>query len=111
VCEYHQLVHRARELKSSTVLKLFEAIDLWRKPERLDAILLCCTADLRGRTGFEQADYPQASYLQALATAARSTNARDLVAQGLTGEAIKQGLQKARLNSIKAAKANAQKPN
>ena len=111
VCEYHQLVHRARELKSSTLLKLFAAIDLWRKPERLDAILLCCTADLRGRTGFEQADYPQASYLQALATAARSTNARDLVAQGLTGEAIKQGLQKARLNSIKAAKANAQKPN
>lgn len=109
VCEYHQLVHRARELKSSTVLKLFDAIDLWRKPERLEAILLCCTADLRGRTGFEQAEYPQASYLQALATAARSTNARDLVAQGLTGEAIKQGLQKARLNSIKAAKANAQK--
>nr|WP_275692628.1 multifunctional CCA addition/repair protein [Rheinheimera hassiensis] len=110
VCEYHQLVHRARELKSSTVLKLFEAIDLWRKPARLDAILLCCTADLRGRTGFEQAEYPQASYLQALATAARSTNARDLVAQGLTGEAIKQGLQKARLNSIKTAKANVQKP-
>lgn len=110
VCEYHQLVHRARELKSSTVLKLFEAIDLWRKPARLDAILLCCTADLRGRTGFEQAEYPQASYLQALATAARSTNARDLVAQGLTGDAIKQGLQKARLNSIKTAKANAQHP-
>lgn len=111
VCEYHQLVHRARELKSSTVLKLFDAIDLWRKPQRLEAILLCCTADLRGRTGFEQADYPQASYLQTLATAARSISARDLVAQGLTGEAIKQGLQKARLNSIKAAKANAQKPN
>ncbi|MCS4306260.1 tRNA nucleotidyltransferase (CCA-adding enzyme) [Rheinheimera pacifica] len=109
VCEYHQLVHRARELKSSTVLKLFEAIDLWRKPDRLEALLLCCTADLRGRTGFEQAEYPQASYLQTLATAARSVSARDLVAQGLTGEAIKQGLQKARLNSIKAAKANAQK--
>lgn len=109
VCEYHQLVHRACELKSSTVLKLFDAIDLWRKPQRLEAILLCCTADLRGRTGFEQAEYPQASYLQTLATAARSISARDLVAQGLTGEAIKQGLQKARLNSIKAAKANAQK--
>ncbi|MDX1392236.1 MAG: multifunctional CCA addition/repair protein, partial [Rheinheimera sp.] len=63
VCEYHQLIHRAQQLKSSTVLKLFDAIDLWRKPERLDAILLCCTADLRGRTGFEQAAYPQADYL------------------------------------------------
>lgn len=105
VCEYHQIIHRARELKSSTVLKLFNAIDVWRKPERLAAILLCCTADLRGRTGFEQAEYPQAAYLQALASAARRVNAKDLVAQGLSGEAIKQGLQQARLQAIKAAKA------
>lgn len=110
VCEYHQLVHRARELKSSTVLKLFDAIDLWRKPERLEAILLSCTADLRGRTGFEQAEYPQADYLQALATAARQVNAKDLVAQGLTGEAIKQGLQRSRLAAIKAAKQQLQRP-
>ena len=104
VCEYHQLVHRARELKSATVLKLFNAIDIWRKPQRLDDVLLCCTADLRGRTGFEQAEYPQAAYLQALATAARQVNAKDLVAQGLTGEAIKQGLAGARLAAIQAAK-------
>nr|WP_178089605.1 multifunctional CCA addition/repair protein [Rheinheimera lutimaris] len=104
VCEYHQLVHRARELKSSTVLKLFDAIDIWRKPERLNDILLCCTADLRGRTGFEQAEYPQAAYLQALAGAARLINAKELVAQGLTGEAIKHGLQRGRLSAIKAAK-------
>lgn len=104
VCEYHQLVHRARELKSATVLKLFNAIDIWRKPQRLDDVLLCCTADLRGRTGFEQAEYPQADYLQALAMAARQVNAKDLVAQGLTGEAIKQGLAGARLAAIQAAK-------
>lgn len=104
VCEYHQLVHRARELKSSTVLKLFDAIDLWRKPERLAAILLSCTADLRGRTGFEQAEYPQADYLLALANAARQVNAKDLVAQGLSGKAIKQGLQQGRLAAIKAAR-------
>ena len=104
VCEYHQLVHRARELKSATVLKLFNAIDIWRKPQRLDDVLLCCTADLRGRTGFEQAAYPQAAYLQALATAARQVTAKELVAQGLTGEAIKQGLAGARLAAIQAAK-------
>lgn len=104
VCEYHQLVHRALELKSATVLKLFDAIDLWRKPARLDAILLCCTADLRGRTGFEQADYRQAAYLQALADAARQVSAKDMLAQGLKGEAIKQGLHRARLAAIQAAK-------
>ena len=106
VCEFHQLVHRAQELKSSTVLKLFDAIDLWRKPERLNAILQCCIADLRGRTGFEQATYPQAEYLQALAAAALQVNARSLVEQGLKGEQIKQGMVNARLQAISAAKAN-----
>ncbi|GAB2908827.1 multifunctional CCA addition/repair protein [Rheinheimera gaetbuli] len=104
VCEYHQIIHRARELKSATVLKLFNAIDVWRKPERLNDILLSCTADLRGRTGFEQAEYPQAAYLQSLANAARQVNAKDLVAQGLSGEAIKHGLQRCRLAAIKTEK-------
>lgn len=105
VCEYLQIIHRARELKSSTVLKLFNAIDLWRKPQRLEAILLCCEADLRGRTGFEQAAYPQAEYLRQLASAALQVNAKTLLAQGLQGEQIKQGLERARLDAISTAKA------
>ncbi|WP_290614424.1 multifunctional CCA addition/repair protein [Arsukibacterium sp. UBA3155] len=104
VCEYHQLVHKARELKSATILKLFNGIDLWRKPQRLDDILCCCQADLRGRTGFEQADYPQARYLQHLAHAAKAVNVRDIVATGIQGAAIGDALQRARLAAISTAK-------
>lgn len=100
VCEYHQLIHRAQELKASTVLKFFNGIDLWRKPERLNDILLCCTADLRGRTGFEQADYPQAAYLQQLAATALQVSAKALMAQGISGPAIKDALQQARLKEL-----------
>lgn len=102
VCEYHQLVHRAQELKASTVLKFFNAIDLWRKPERLHDILLCCTADLRGRTGFEQAQYAQAAYLQQLAEAALQVTAQQVMALGITGPAIKEALNTARLQAITA---------
>ena len=105
VCEYHQIIHRATELKCSTVLKLFNAVDLWRKPEQLDAILLCCEADLRGRTGFEQAGYPQAAYLQTLASAARQISAKTLIGEGLKGEQIKQALEQSRLTAISTAKA------
>ena len=104
VCEYHQLVHKARELKPATILKLFNGVDLWRKPQRLDDILCCCQADLRGRTGFEQADYPQARYLQQLAHAANTVNVRDIVATGVQGAAIGAALQQARLAAISAAK-------
>ncbi|HBN89688.1 MAG TPA: multifunctional CCA tRNA nucleotidyl transferase/2'3'-cyclic phosphodiesterase/2'nucleotidase/phosphatase, partial [Rheinheimera sp.] len=80
--------------------------DLWRKPQRLEAILLCCEADLRGRTGFEKAAYPQAEYLRQLASAALQVNAKTLLAQGLQGEQIKQGLERARLDAISTAKAH-----
>lgn len=104
VCQFHQQIHQAKILKASTVLKLFNAIDLWRKSERLDDILLCCMADARGRTGFEHAAYPQADYLKALAKAALMINAKDLIAQGISGAAIKEGLQQARLQAIRNAK-------
>ena len=104
VCEHHQLVHRAQELKASTVLTFFNAIDLWRKPERLEAILLCCTADLRGRTGFETAAYPQADYLKTLAEAALTVQAKTLIASGITGPALKDALQHARQQAIALAK-------
>lgn len=100
VCEYHQVIHRAKELKACTVLKFFNGIDLWRKPERLNDILLCCTADLRGRTGFEHAEYAQAAYLQQLADATLQVNAKDLIAQGIVGPAIKAALQQARLQQL-----------
>ncbi|CAM3746201.1 multifunctional CCA addition/repair protein [Rheinheimera salexigens] len=104
VCKYHQIIHNALELKPATVLKMFNSIDLWRKPERLNAILLACTADLRGRTGFEQAQYPQAEYLTYLAKAASKVNAQEVMAKGITGADIKPALQQLRLEALTLAK-------
>lgn len=61
-------------------------------------------ADLRGRTGFEQASYPQADYVRLLATAARTVDIKAIVALGLKGEAIKQEVARARLEAISLAK-------
>jgi len=101
-CEYHQLVHKVTELRAVTVQKLFDGIDLWRKPERLELLLTCCIADLRGRTGFEQAAYPQADYLQRLATAARAVDIKALVAAGHQGPAMKQAVAQARLAAMQS---------
>jgi tRNA nucleotidyltransferase (CCA-adding enzyme) len=50
-CRHHLEVHRAAELKPRTVLSLFEALDAFRRPERLRVLLLACEADQRGRLG------------------------------------------------------------
>ena len=47
VCAQHSNIHRADELKPATKLKVLGLLDVWRKPERLEQVLLCCEADHR----------------------------------------------------------------
>jgi len=70
VCEHHTKLHRLEQVYADKALALLEAIDVFRRPERLDKFLLACEADARGRTGFEDRDYPQRAFLQTLAEAA-----------------------------------------
>lgn len=106
VCVYHTHVHRAFELKPQTLLKFFNKIDLWRKPERLQQILLACKADSRGRTGFEMIDYPQMEYINEIAQACLAINAKQFVAQGIKGKAIGEAIALERHSVIKKLKKN-----
>ena len=78
VAQYHSHVHRARELRANTVVKLFDSVDLWRKPERFAQILQVCESDAHGRTGHENDPYPQAEYMLKCAQAARAVNAGEI---------------------------------
>jgi len=100
VCEFHLHCHKAFELKASTMLKMFNQLDIWRKPEEFDYFLMACKADFLGRLGFENRPYPQEEYLQASVLAARQVNAKTFVEQGLKGLAIKEAMAEARLNAI-----------
>jgi len=109
VCEYHLHSHKAFELKPSTILKVFNALDVWRKPEQFSDFVIACTADMRGRTGFETKEYPQADYLQQCLDAANTVTAKMFVEQGLKGKEIKEAIEKERLNKITEIKKSANK--
>jgi len=104
VCEHHLHCHKAFQLKTSTLLNLFNQLDLWRKPEEFDDFIIACLADFRGRLDFENRPYPQAQYLRDVANAARKVTARVFVEQGLKGIAIKEAINEARFNAIKKIK-------
>ena len=78
VAKYHGNVHRVRELRADTIVKLFDSCDLWRKPERFAQILLACESDAHGRTGHENDAYPQTEYLLGCAKAAQAVNAGEI---------------------------------
>jgi len=101
VCEHHSNIHRAAELRAKTFIKIFDKMDVWRKPERLAPILLCCQADHAGRLGLETQPYPQKKRFEAAFDAAKNVEVKDVVAAGFKGPEIRDELSKRRIEAIK----------
>lgn len=97
---YHSDVHRAKELRAETVIRLFQSTDAWRKPERFAHLLQTCTSDARGRTGHEHDPYPQADYLLQLLEVARGVNAGEIAKSCTDAATIALTIQQARINAI-----------
>jgi len=104
VSDHHTMIHSAFELKASTLLKLMNNCDAWRKPERFLQMLECCVADSKGRTGFEDKPYPSADYVWQAFQAALTVNVQDIIKQGVKGAEIKEALLIARIAAVQAYK-------
>jgi tRNA nucleotidyltransferase (CCA-adding enzyme) len=102
--EFHLLAHRAMELKASTLLKLFTRADSLRKPARFEKMLQACRADIRGRIGCEDDNYPQAEFLAALSDKLRVMDISEIQQKGLSGKAMGRAIHKARLSLIEQEK-------
>ncbi|MEY4769057.1 MAG: hypothetical protein RL637_1696, partial [Pseudomonadota bacterium] len=53
VIRYHTHIHRAFELKASTLIDLLIELKAFKPPYQINDFLLVCEADAKGRTGFE----------------------------------------------------------
>ncbi|MFA6901673.1 MAG: multifunctional CCA addition/repair protein [Gallionellaceae bacterium] len=100
VARYHGDVHRARELRPDTIVRLFQNCDAWRKPERFTQLLEACASDARGRTGHEQDEYPQAAYLQRMLRAAQAVNAGEIARQCEDKNLIAERVKEARIVAV-----------
>ncbi|GAA6131327.1 multifunctional CCA addition/repair protein [Halopseudomonas sabulinigri] len=104
-CEYHTHCHRALELRPQTLIKLFKALDIYRRSERFELFLAVCRADAQGRTGREHSDYPQAEYLRGAAQAAREVAIGPLLERGLSGAELGKALEQQRQQALADYKA------
>ena len=102
MCEYHTHCHRALELRGKTLLKLLNATDALRRPDRFAAFLLACEADARGREGLEQRDYPQADYLHRALHIAQDVTAAHFDGQGIEGKALGEAINAERISRLDA---------
>jgi tRNA nucleotidyltransferase (CCA-adding enzyme) len=104
VCEFHLHCHKAFELKANTLVKLFNSLDVWRKPEEFTDFLSVCTADFRGRLYNENKAYPQVDYLRGAFEAALTVTAKEFIEQGIQGADIKEAINKKRIAFVQRFK-------
>ena len=104
VTEYHLMCHKAQELKPETIVNLLKGVGALKSRDRLEDFILCCEADARGRTGFEDRAYPSSDYLRAAVDGISNISVADLVEAGIDGAEIGRQLhlrRTARMTEIK----------
>jgi tRNA nucleotidyltransferase (CCA-adding enzyme) len=100
VAGYHTHCHREADLKDSTVLKVLEKADAFRRPERFEKFLIACEADARGRAGLEERDYPQANAFRAAYAAASEVDS-GAIASANEANQIADAIRKERIAAIR----------
>jgi tRNA nucleotidyltransferase (CCA-adding enzyme) len=101
VARYHGLAHRALELRHATLLDLLENLDAFRRPARFEQFVIACEADIRGRTGFEDREYPSSAYLRKAREVAAAVKLEPEVMSELTGPQIADRLRQSRIAALK----------
>lgn len=104
VAEYHLHMHKMAQLRPGTVLNMLEKTRSLNDPERARQVALCCLADARGRTGFEDRDYPQADLFLAYQQAAMAVDAGAIASELDSGPAIQDAIRQARIAAIRQLK-------
>ena len=100
--KYHGEAYRAQDLKPATLVRLLQALDAFRKPQRFVEFLEACGCDFHGRTGFETRLYPQAEYLQNALRAAQSVNAGEIARRVRKPGQIAANVRAARIAAVKS---------
>ena len=100
---YHGEIHRAQELKPSTIVKLLEKTDAFRRPDRFELLLDAYACDFHGRLGFETRPYEPAVLVRKVLAAARAVDAGVIAREQAEPAKIAAAVHEARVHAVRRA--------
>ena len=100
VTEFHDVVHTIERQSADALVALFDRIDAWRKPHRVEQIALTSEADARGRAGLESMPYPQGDYLRQAFALAQSVPTKAVIEAGFKGAEVREELTRRRIAAV-----------
>ncbi len=103
MARYHGNVHRAADLKASTLVTLFEKTDALRRPERFQQLLDTCLCDYTGRLGWENRAYDSPQRLLSALAAVQAVPAGEIATACADKGRIPERIHMARVLAVKQA--------
>ncbi|WGO83979.1 multifunctional CCA addition/repair protein [Arsenophonus apicola] len=100
VARFHQQIHQINQLQPESVINLFNQLDSWRKPERINQLVIACEADARSWLEREHITYPQAKFVIEAFETVQQVSSKNLIEQGIKGIAIRDELTRQRIQAL-----------
>ncbi|MEH6389268.1 multifunctional CCA addition/repair protein [Pseudomonas profundi] len=101
-CDHLPSIHSGPELSPEALMQLFKSVDIYRRPERFEQLLLVGEADARAVASPDTRSYPQAEYLRSAADTARQVSIQPLLEQGFQGAELGAALDRERSRALAA---------
>jgi len=98
---YHGDIHRAAELRPTTLVTLLERTDALRRPERFRQLLEACQCDFNGRLGWQERPYESPQRLLAVLAAVNAVEAGKIAAACEDKAKIPERIHAARVAAVK----------
>ncbi len=100
VVAYHMNYYDALQLSAEKIIELFEQLDLFRRPHRLEPFLMACEANVRERNGFENRTYPSTEFLRKAWSLCDSVDSSTIDSRQFTGKAFGDELRHLRIVAV-----------
>ncbi len=98
---YHGDVHRAADLRATTLVTLLERTDALRRPARFRQLLQACQSDYNGRLGWQERPYDSPQRLLAVLAAVNGVDAGKIAAACADKARIPERIHAARVAAVR----------
>ena len=97
---YHTQYHDALQLPAEKIIELFEQLDLFRRPHRLEPFLMACEADVRRTNSFKDKNFPPTQFLREAWSLCSAVDSRTIDATHFNGKAFGEELRRLRIAAV-----------
>ncbi|ARC55037.1 hypothetical protein AOQ88_02240 [Candidatus Riesia sp. GBBU] len=95
---HYQKVHKIHYLSSKKILDIFEKIDGWRKPNRIEKIALIAKADITNKLNNDY--YPQGEFFVKAFEKLKKVSIRKIIKEEKIGEKIKERIKSKKIKKL-----------